>query len=172
VVVARLARERLARDRRGAVLAEFAIVIVPLSLAFFSLAQVSMLYAAKLVMRHAAVCAVRAYAVIAPPNPGNNGNPGTDPVLAGTIALGPWYNPGGNGITAADFQFASQATTSPPYGYYGLDTVTVQGVYQCSVPLGRLVACIGGIEPLGPYTASFPHQGARYCMGSAGSGCP
>ena len=163
---------RLRNDRRGAVLAEFAIVIVPLSLAFFSLAQIGMLFAAKLVMRHAAICAVRAYAVVAPPNPGNNGDPSIDPTLAGTIAMGPWFNPGGNGITVADFQFTSQANESPPYGYYGLDTATVVGVYQCSVPLGRWVACAGGFQPLGPYTASFPHQGARYCTGAAGSGCP
>jgi hypothetical protein len=165
-------RRRLGEDSRGAVLAEFAIVVVPLTLAFFSLAQISMLYAAKLMMRHAAIAAVRAYSVIALPNPGPNGNPSTDPVLAGTIALGPWYSPGQNGITAATFTFASLANETPPNGYYGLDTATAVGVYQCSVPLGRLVACNGGFEPLGPYTASFPHQGARYCTGSAGSGCP
>jgi Flp pilus assembly protein TadG len=162
----------LYRDTRAAAIVEFVIVIVPLSLAFFSIAQISMLFAAKLVMRHAAVCAVRAYSVIAGPNPGTNGDPNADPILAGTIALGPWYTPGGNGITAADFQFASQATETPPYGYYALDTATVMGVYQCSVPLGRWVACVGGFQTMGPYTASFPHQGARYCTGQAGDGCP
>jgi hypothetical protein len=162
----------LREDRGGAAIVEFVVVVVPLTLAFFSLAQISMLYAAKLVMRHAAICAVRAYTVIAPPNPGINGDATTDPVLAGTIAMGPWYNPGGNGITAASFQFASTADETPPDGYYGLDTATVTGLYQCSVPLGRWVACVGSFQPLGPYTASLPHQGARYCTGSAGSGCP
>ena len=167
----RRALRLLREDRGGAAIVEFVVVVVPLTLAFFSLAQISMLYAAKLVMRHAAICAVRAYTVIAPPNPGNNGDPSTDPTLAGTIALGPWYNPGGNGITVAAFQYSSTPTETPPDGYYGLDTATVEGIYKCSVPLGRMVACVAGFRPRSLHR-ELPPPGSAVLHRTAGSGCP
>jgi Flp pilus assembly protein TadG len=175
-------RKRLRVASRGAVVVEFAIVSVPLCLAFFSIAQVSMIYAAKIVMRHAAIAAVRAHAVINCPNPGNNGAPTADPTNAGIIALGPWYSNGGNSISSVNFQFNSSANTTAPSGYFQLDTVTVTGTYVCTVPLGSWAACQGGWQwwtpnpggtftvPLGPYVAQFPHQGARYR--GAGGACP
>ena len=163
----------LRADTRGAVIVEFVVAVVPLLFAFFSLAQIAMVYTAKIMLRHAAIDAVRAYAVINPPNPGQNGTPTTDPTNAGIYALGPWYSGGGTAIQSATFSFSSQANTNQPYGYYELDTVTAQGTYVCSVPLGQWLACgMGKTTNIGPYTATYPHQGARYqcnnnnCVGS------
>ena len=149
------------RDERGAVLLEYVFVIPTVLAVFFSLCQISLVYAAKLVVKHSAIAAVRAYAVVAPPNPGDNGST-DDAIVAGQLALGPWY---GSGITNADYQFGSAATTEAPNGYFQLDNVTAVATYQCNVPLGRWLACgADATITLGPYNVSYPHQGARYLV--------
>ncbi len=155
-------RNMLRSDKRGAVLAEFAVVIMPLLMILFGVTQISMVYAAKLVVRHSAIAAVRAYAVIADPNPGDNGSV-ADATTAGQIAMGPWFTNGGKAITSATFNFASLANTAPPDGYYDLDTATVDAVYVCSVPMSIIWCQNGGPGQVKiSYSASFPHQGARY----------
>jgi Flp pilus assembly protein TadG len=148
--------KRLLKNRDGAAIVEFALVLVPLLHLFFGLYQMSMLYTANLVFKHAAVCAVRAYAVIQAPNPGGVGKK-TDVQQAAQLALGP-YN---TAIKLNKLAATTLSTTTGPYGTYGLDTVKLTGTYTCSVPLGNTLVCGGATKAL-TATASFPHQGAAY----------
>ena len=100
-------------DKRGAVLAEFAMAAFPLLLTFFSFAQVAKLYTANLVIRHAAMVGARAAIVTLnkdATNPGNNG-PDTDVdnavgLAMGSATLAPKGNPD---ATPSEFSIAELA---------------------------------------------------------------
>jgi Flp pilus assembly protein TadG len=155
----RLGRKPFRKNIKGAALVEFCLVMVPLFHAFFGLIQVSLIYTANLMLHHAAVAAVRAYAVIhnqGGNNPGANGSEG-DVTKAAKLALGPW-----NDVMKLDKVSGTSASNrSYPYGYYGLDTVELTATYKCSVPLGNTLVCKGTKRTFSA-KASYPHQGARY----------
>jgi len=152
-------KSTLRKNMKGAALVEFCLVMVPLFHAFFGLIQISLIYTANLMLRHAAVVAVRAYSVIhnqGGNQPGANGTE-ADVEKAAKLALGPW-----NDVMKLDKVVgASASSRSYPYGYYGLDTVQLTATYKCQVPLGRLLVCKGTSKTFSA-KASFPHQGARY----------
>jgi Flp pilus assembly protein TadG len=145
----------LLKETRGAVLAEFAIALVPLLLMYFSFLQVAYMYGANLAFQHATLVAARAAVVIAEPrmNPGNNG-PETDITEAAKLALGPWKD-----------RFANvQATHSGASDQYGMMTTTLNGTYTCNVPMGNQVVCDSGQKPM-TFKVALPLQGARYTPG-------
>lgn len=141
-------------NQRGAVLAEFAIALMPMLIAFFGFVQFAQLATADLYMRHAAICAARAAAVMQDDN-----NPGPhSPQQAGTEAaaeqaLGKW----------ARSQLLAPPTVEIAGG--GMSgqfvSVTVTAPLTCRVPLGKMIACGGSTRSLS-HTARFPAQGARY----------
>src|SRR5947208_5397411 len=63
--------KKLGKDRRGAVLAEFVIAIVPILTMFFTFTQLAHLATARLVLKHGAIVGARAASVI------TNGNDNT-----------------------------------------------------------------------------------------------
>ena len=64
---------RLHKDEKGAVYAEFLIAFPIMLMTFLTILQLSMLYAAKLGVRSAAVRAGRAAVVVIPDNPNRYG---------------------------------------------------------------------------------------------------
>lgn len=154
-----MARRRdFMRDQRGAVLAEFAIAIVPMLTAFFCFWQVAMLFTAKTLVRHSAIVGARAAAVIAggaDTNPTAGGRPQGDESevkQAVVAALGAW---GDNGTLSADAQVDDDG------GPNGRVTVRVNATFRCKTPVGNRFVCGGETRSIVD-DASLPKQGARY----------
>jgi Flp pilus assembly protein TadG len=152
-------RRDIVRDKRGAVLAEFAIAILPMLMAFFGFWQVSMLITAKMLVRHAAAVGARAAAVMVG---GGDTNPtfegeeqGTEDDVRNAVqgAMGTW---GENGILTAATEVHDTG------GPNGRVTVDVTAAFKCTTPLGGRFVCGGsGTLPIHE-TASMPKQGAQY----------
>lgn len=151
---------RLARDTRGAVLAEFCIALVPLLTTFFSFVQLSKIATARLVVKHSAIVGARAAAVM---TNGANNNPGTkegtneEDVTNGVkAALGTWWSKSG-GIKSVAVQVNDSSTREDPFDWV---EVRVSATYECNVPMG-FIACGGKTMRL-QETYRMPHQGAIY----------
>ena len=150
---------RLARDRKGAVLAEFCLALVPLLTTFLAFVQLSRIAAARLVVKHATIVGARAAAVI---SNGANNNPGqaqgsNEGEIANAVkaALGPWQTKGA--ISAVDVNVTDSSSRGDPYNWV---EVRVAATYSCNVPMG-FVAC-GGRSTQLIETYRMPHQGANY----------
>ncbi|MFO0664394.1 MAG: TadE family protein [Polyangiaceae bacterium] len=164
------AKRSLRNNRDGAVMAEFAIALTPLLFAFFGFVQVSRAFQANLVLRHSAIVAARAAAVISnkndnlPKDQNEDGetvsgkDDGKDEVeLAAAMALRPWIEEGA--FDDVTVEIDDQSTRDDPYG---MVNVKVTATYNCGVPLGRFLVCGTGSTLTKTVTAGFPHQGAKY----------
>jgi Flp pilus assembly protein TadG len=145
------------KRQRGAVLAEFVLVLVPLLTIFFVFVQVSAIAAARLRFKHAAVIGARCAAVYSNKNgtcPECQGD-GEAEVNAAVRA--------GLGSTAASYASISATTNdrSSERDPYELVTVTATASYRCAVPLGRII-CGTGSAVTFTERKSLPHQGANY----------
>jgi len=140
------------KGTRGAVLAEFAIAMVPLFMMFFTFTQAAFAYTANIMLQHAAFMGARAAAVILPPNPGDVGGP-EDVDAAVHASLGRW-----------DKSFVKlEVIKTPASKPYELVTVEVRGTYRCGVPLGGRIMCgADGLLEMKPIIAQYPNQGAEY----------
>lgn len=152
--------KRLGRDKKGAVLAEFAFAFMPVATMFLFVSQFARFELCRLASFHAANVAVRACAVT---NVGGDG-----------------FNPGGDEVNgpATDANKATQVVLKPFLGQeLQVDTVTCQHsgdqagddkvdlkmTYTCQVPVGGTLMCGGvGSSKTWHVTASYPHQGALY----------
>jgi Flp pilus assembly protein TadG len=157
--------ERLGRDRKGAVLAEFMLAIVPVLTMFFTFVQLSRVASARLVVKHSAIVGARAAAVIAN---GKNNTPdqekktNEDQITTGVkAALGPWWSKPG-GITSVIVKVTDTSSRADPYNWV---EVKVSATYACRVPMGFL-ACAGPSKLI-VETFKMPHQGALYEMESS-----
>jgi hypothetical protein len=156
-------KEGLVRGTRGAVLAEFVIVFIPLMTVFMTSVQWARVATAHLVAKHATVSGARAASVITKGKDGKS-NPGAkdaekdDIERAVKFAMGPWYYQGYLNVDKVDVK--DDSSQSDPYG---LVTVTLHASYRCDVPIGKYVVCgLGRTMTYRPLRAAFPHQGARY----------
>lgn len=145
-------------DKRGAVLAEFVVALVPLLATFFVFLQLSAMAVAKLKFKHGTVVAARAAAVFSNVNgncPECTGDGKAQ--IEGAARAGVGNNSGIN-ITRVDVTDRSTKDNSQN-GQYGAVTVKVTGRYTCGVPMGNLI-CLG----MRPWeeTKTMPRQGARY----------
>lgn len=152
--------QRLRRDQRGAVLAEFVIAVVPLLITFFSFVQLSQVATARLVVKHGTIIGARAASVIS--NVHNNtpdakGDGRTDIINAVKVGMGPWVSKGA--ITDVNVEVHDQSSRSDPYGWV---TVNVSASYRCTVPLGFMIC--GGPTKQIQDSYRMPHQGALYEM--------
>lgn len=151
-------RASLRRDTRGAVLAEFVIAVTPLLMTFFCFVQMARVASARLMVKHSAIMAARAAAVITNGKnntPDQNGGANQEMVTnAAKLSLGP-YNRQMLTVTA---EINDQSSQADPYGAV---TVTVRATYRCSVPMGGRIVCPGGVKVF-TERAMMPHQGARY----------
>lgn len=149
----------LVADQRGAVLAEFVVVFVPLMTTFFVFVQLSAIAAASIMVKHAAVVGARAAAVFSNANdnvPELKGDDGKAQIEGGVkAALGTWQKSISTSVEVND-----RSSRNDNDGQYDLVTVTVTGTYRCEVPLGKMI-CPGGVKTFVD-TKSMPHQGARY----------
>lgn len=147
-----LATEDDPTGTKGAVLAEFVVVIFPLLVLFFTSVQAAAAYSASLRLRHATIIGARAAAVILPPNPGGVGTE-ADIDKAIDVALGG---------TRANFVSLNVKKTPAPKPRELL-TIEVTGEYRCGVPLGGRVMCgADGLTTMGPIVIRYPNQGAEY----------
>ncbi len=140
------------RSNRGAVLAEFAVALMPLLLCYFVFTQIAQLYIGNLLFKHAANVAARAAVVINQPelNPGDNGT-AADVTDAAKAALAPYAQ-----------MFSNVHTSSTEAGeQYGLVTTTTTADFNCGVPLGRTIVCPNGKISM-TQDVALPLQGARY----------
>jgi hypothetical protein len=151
------AKQNLLNDKRGAVLAEFVVALVPLLTVFFVFVQISAIAAARIRFKHAAVIGARAASVFSNKNdncPECQGDGSGEVNAAVRAALGSQARSINASATVTD-----RSNRSDPYG---LVTVTVTGQYQCGVPLGKII-CNGGSVTF-TERKSMPHQGALYRM--------
>ena len=153
---------KFVKDQRGAVLAEFAVVAMPLFATFFGFVQLAQYATADLYVRHAANVAARAAAVMSEAhNPGTHSPMNDGTLKAATIALGTWADPiklGNSNVRLKDVG----VDINDPGGAEGMTSVTVNATYVCKIPLGKLLVCGADGKRTVSHTARFPKQGARY----------
>jgi Flp pilus assembly protein TadG len=141
------------RDRGGAAIVEFALAIMPVFILFFGMVQWSIVAYVHLIVKHAAFVAVRCEAVVNPgmPDAGKETDCTQDAmnVLFAHVA---GVNSGDVKVTPANAGAAEQK----------LDSVTVKLDYQCTIPLGNVIACTSARVMTLTETASFPNQGSAY----------
>ncbi len=151
--------------RRGAVLAEFVIAVVPLLMTFFGFLQITKFFSAGFGVRHAAIVAVRAAAVYsnrANNNPGAEGDGATQARQAAGAALAPWIADGS--ISSVNVDIEDRSSRNDPYGPV---QVQVSATYNCRVPMVGRLFCSGGRKTISTrnmagFSAQMPHQGAKY----------
>lgn len=149
---------RLRGDKKGAVLAEFVIAIVPVMMTFFSFVQLSRIATARLVVKHSAIVGARAASVLSNQhdnNPGASGDGQADVKSAVQAALGPWSRAMTVNVTVND-----QSSTADPYGWV---EVKVSATYRCNIPMGHIACGLSATKTL-EETYKMPHQGATYKM--------
>ena len=163
-------KRSLRKNTDGAVMAEFAIALMPLLMAFFGFVQVSRAFQANLVLRHSAIVAARAAAVISNKNDnlpkekdsdgndnGNKDDGQAEVELAAALALRPWLEEGA--FDDVTVEIDDKSTREDPYG---MVNVKVTATYNCGIPLGKLLVCGTDSTLKKTVTAGFPHQGAKY----------
>lgn len=148
----------LLADKRGAVLVEFAVVLMPLLTTFFVFLQLSAITVARLRFKHGTVVAARAAAVFSNQHdncPECSGDGKSEIENAARAGVG-----NNSGIRITNVQVDDRSTKDDSQnGQYGPVTVTVTGRYTCGVPLGKVI-CIG-MRPF-EEKKTMPRQGARY----------
>jgi len=152
-------RQGILRERRGAVLAEFAIAFMPICAMFLCVCQFSRYSIARLAVLHAAQVSVRACSVIIEPDPGHEtqlDGPDSDVQRAAQVAMAPFE---GSGEITHTPPTCTHDDTGPENG--GTDTVQLDATYNCEIPLARRIVCSSGPKNFTVH-AQFPHQGARY----------
>jgi hypothetical protein len=164
--------KRLAKDTKGAVLAEFVVAIFPLLTVFFVFVQYSMLATSALVVKHAAIVGARAASVYSnehqnvPELCGDNGKAKIEEAVR--AAVGPWSDRISTSVDVRD-----RSSTNEDDGVYDLVTVTVTARVRCAVPVGKII-CGPAFSKEIVDIKSMPHQGARYktrqCKGGGSSG--
>jgi Flp pilus assembly protein TadG len=160
----------LNKDKRGAVLVEFAIAFMPLMITFSSFVQLQQMATARIVVKHATIVGGRAAAVFANEHhntpEGEKSADGKEDVKNGVMAaLGPWRGTMSN----VDVKVEDKSDCEDPYN---MVSVTVTADYKCSVPFANLFMCgAGKTHSFKPMTSRFPHQGARYQDGAGASSC-
>lgn len=151
--------EKLKRNKRGAVLAEFAIAFLPVASMFLFVAQFARFEMCRLATWHAANVAVRACAVINVGgdeiNPGGDkaNGPKEDADKAARTVLQPFLG--------SELALNQNVDCQHGGGPSGTDTVNVKATYTCQVPVGKRMMCPSGSRTW-TVTARMPHQGARY----------
>jgi Flp pilus assembly protein TadG len=150
------------KDDRGAVYIEFIVAIVPMLVLFWGLLQVNGLLLADLVVRNAAMNAVRA-AIVCDSDEHTSGESGAQDCAkrAAQDTTGAVKSIQ-SGSVSVQIQGASSTGNAPV-------TATVSATYQCQVPLVAGLAC-GLFGGLGAATATatfqrsatLPNQGHYY----------
>ena len=166
------AKTRAARQRRGAgvVYVEFLMAFPIVLLFFLSLMELGFLYAASLMLRHAAVRAARAASVVLYDNPtyydnagaGDlSGRRGEDILLAATLTMSGLSHVSNLRVTYPKSPSSNDDQTA--LGPEDIVHVRVQADYRCLLPLASRVVCdaMTGLRPM-ESTASLPVQGASY----------
>jgi len=123
------------RDARGAVYVEFLVAFFPMLTLFLSVVQLADLYAAKLVVRHAAYRAARAGAVVFPDDPANYAEASSkldDVRMAGIIVL----HAKGT-IIDGDVEVLSGTEYEPGQPV----NVKVTATYRCVFPIANRLVC-------------------------------
>jgi uncharacterized membrane protein YgcG len=164
--------KRLAKDQKGAVLAEFVVAIFPLLTIFFVFVQYSMLAISALIVKHSAVVGARAASVFAnekkniPEMCDDTGLAKVDEAVR--AAVGPWQDRISTRVDVRD-----QSSRSEDDGFYDLVSVTVTARVRCQVPVGKIICGLGGSKEIVDIK-SMPKQGARYktrqCTGGNNGG--
>ena len=160
--------QKLNADKKGAVLVEFLVALMPLMITFSCFVQLAQSATAKLVVKHSAIVGARAAAVISNKNNNTPDQPkgaNQADIEAGVkAALGPWLPH----MQSVQVQVEDTSSCDDPYG---LVKVTVTVEHKCEVPFGgRLICGAGGATHRFKQAYSFPHQGARYKDGG-GADC-
>ena len=149
----------LRSDQRGAAMVEIAMAILPVLCVFFGTVQWSINAYIHLIVKHTAFSMARCAAVENPAMPDSGSADddcfGTTPGGASIIGKLFAHIPG---VSSGDFKI--DKTLAAPTEQL-LDSVTVTLNYRCGIPLGRTLACNGGIQKL-TATAKFPNQGSVY----------
>ena len=176
----------LRRDKSGAVAVEFVGAVMPLFFVFFGFWQVGAVFTANLAVKHAANVVVRAASVIKDSGgstnakgdgthrpsaiPGNDNN--MEYLLAGNEAIAPWFT-SLTSVGVPIMTVTKAEITYDPADPYGPVHVHVEAYYICTVPMGKRMACGGGVSGIvgsltGVYfrtlkaDAELSHQGAKY----------
>jgi hypothetical protein len=158
----------LHRDRRGAAMVEFVVILVPLMTLFLSMIELSRLAIAHLLLERAAGMAVRACAVVKdqPANCGAEASEADSLIeRAAKEGLRPWDDKN----VLVD---AVECRTKKPSGE---DTLQIRARFRCTVPIAREILCSAPRDPARPGAAALATRAvaasARYAHQGAGYDC-
>lgn len=160
---------KLHADKKGAVLVEFLIALMPLMITFSCFVQLSQMATAKLVIKHSAIVGARAAAVISNKHNNTPDQPKGDnmaDIEAGVhAALGPWDKQ----MATVTVKVEDSSSCDDPYG---MVKVTVTAAHKCLVPFGGRLMCgaVGATHTM-QQAYAMPHQGARYADEPGGADC-
>jgi Flp pilus assembly protein TadG len=151
----------LRKDKRGAVLAEFIIAIVPILAMFFNFLQLAHLATARLVVKHGAIVGARAAAVMTnghdnTPDQKGKGVNESEIKQGVMLAMANWVAAGS--LTNPTVNITDTSSYDDPYNWV---TVEVKATYHCDLPMAPL-ACGGSRTKELVETKRMPHQGANY----------
>jgi hypothetical protein len=156
------------RDSRGAMMVEFTVAILPVLTLWACLWQLSVLYSADLITRHAATVAARAAIVVLPGDPARYDDepmgyaePGSKRVqtIKRAAASVLRASPSIEGFTVRITDGAGNEVTSvAPEAVVGVE---VRALFRCFMPLAQYIVCRNGVRELGT-EASMVNQGAEY----------
>lgn len=156
------------RNKKGAVMVEFAIAFMPICTIFLVLMEVSRWSMAKMAMEHAAGVSARACSVVqTPQNQGVDkvdGDPATDIQTAGETALNVWTGKNKIGSKNETLLTNVKVTCDPPANENGTDEATVTADYNCKVPLANRLICGWSTRTTITTKARMGHQGAKYTL--------
>ncbi|MDB4942701.1 MAG: hypothetical protein JWP97_2235 [Labilithrix sp.] len=150
-------------DKKGAVLVEFLVAIMPLMITFSCFVQLSQMATAKLVVKHSAIVGARAASVISNVNKNTPDQPEgenrADIEQGVHAALGPWDRQ----MASVRVKIEDKSDCKDPYGPV---KVTVTAAHKCLVPFGGRLLCgaVGATHTM-EQAYTMPHQGARYADG-------
>jgi len=149
----------LGRNKRGAVLAEFAFAFMPVCTMFLFVVQFSRFEMCRLASYHAANVAARACSVINVGgdeiNPGGDkmNGPEGDANKAAKLVLKPFLG--------KELSLDKDITCEHVGDRNGTDTVNVTSTYTCDIPVAKKLMCPSTTRSW-TVTAKMPHQGAEY----------
>lgn len=155
----RLRTKQLAKNKKGAVLAEFAIAFLPVATMFLFVVQFARFEMCRLASYHAANVAVRACSVI---NVGGDQyNPGGDKANGPKDDADRAARTAVKSFAGSEYKLTEPVTCQHSGNESGTDTVTVKSSFTCQVPVGKRLMCPSGSRTW-TVTARMPHNGAKY----------
>ncbi|APS00523.1 pilus assembly protein [Pajaroellobacter abortibovis] len=153
----------------GGVYVEFLIAFLPFLCFFSGLVQLAFVQAIQLIVVHMAAIGARSAIVILPDDPAWYGHEPLNSVstnrlkeITYAIKTPIWFSFDPNPNVRVTFPTSpGSSATRNQFGPHDLVRIRVDYRYPCNIPIGKDIACPGGIRTISA-EAALPNQGANF----------